>query len=517
MSLFQRRGSAQCFFCHSTIPAPRDYSNFRCPQCTCWNRYDAHGEILSWEPAMQDESLNKRSFSKRGSPSKERLPTMYGKGPFCHTCQTNQMLLVNLLSNYLPDPNSPEYERREAMLPEYRESLHVRYPPVCNSCLPAVEEEILDKEKMARTNALGSWLKETKGKERTRRVSGPTKAKEKLPVKLLLWRIRGCLWAITFIVAIAGYTTRLLEYSLPLPYMFRSLFLPFLAVLSLFWTFWDPTYASLHRARREGRDVRLRGKQKYIALQAISWLLRVISAVAISLMWYRPHLDYLHLIQTPNSLRTRVYFTSCLVAELSIFISSWFVLQLQQPPTIRLLDSTIVSSRAGTPASRAASPLSPPPPVADNDLFASLTLSSKPVVSKPPIFGVPSLQPPLPQPDMDAMDWTPTSGGPPKPQSDSFWLRPQRFFAPENPTGLEGLFERTRLGGGGDDVTMKDASTQESSNAVVVHLWSWWWVYALSILPVMLLLLFQRWRMPEPTVHTRYYPSVESVESEPLL
>ncbi len=39
------------------------------------------------------------------SPNKERLPTIYGKGPFCHTCQTNQMLLMNLLSNYLPDPD----------------------------------------------------------------------------------------------------------------------------------------------------------------------------------------------------------------------------------------------------------------------------------------------------------------------------------------------------------------------------------------------------------------------------
>ena len=36
------------------------------------------------------------------SPSKDRLPTMYGSGPFCHSCQTNQMLIVNLLSNYLP-------------------------------------------------------------------------------------------------------------------------------------------------------------------------------------------------------------------------------------------------------------------------------------------------------------------------------------------------------------------------------------------------------------------------------
>lgn len=74
---------------------------------------------MSFEPAMQDESLNRRSFARRGecwnalrtlqysntcpaSPSKDRLPTMYGKGPFCHACQTNQMLIINLLANYLP-------------------------------------------------------------------------------------------------------------------------------------------------------------------------------------------------------------------------------------------------------------------------------------------------------------------------------------------------------------------------------------------------------------------------------
>ena len=28
---------------------------------------------------------------------------------------------------------------------------------------------------------------------------------------------------------------------------------------------------------------------------------------------------------------------------------------------------------------------------------------------------------------------------------DGVWLRPQRFFAPEKPTGLEGLFAKTNL------------------------------------------------------------------------
>ena len=74
---------------------------------------------------MHDENLNARSFARRGtsrggsdphtdvltrflivaSPRKDRLPTMYGSTVFCHTCQTNQMLRNNLLSNYLPPPN----------------------------------------------------------------------------------------------------------------------------------------------------------------------------------------------------------------------------------------------------------------------------------------------------------------------------------------------------------------------------------------------------------------------------
>lgn len=72
--------------------------------------------------------------------------------------------------------------------------------------------------------------------------------------------------------------------------------------------------------------------------------------------------------------------------------------------------------------------------------------------------------------DPNAMDWSPiapanrrppprsrkmirgSNGGPPPPQQiqrrtgrkdDGSWLRPQRFFVPEEPTGLEGLFEQT--------------------------------------------------------------------------
>lgn len=119
--MFKRNGPIQCFFCQSTV-FPSNARNFKCPSCGCWNRYDAKGEIISDEPAMHEEHLNSKSFAKRGkfvflitwnfnlncrvsgSPSKDRLPNQYGPGPFCHSCQTNQMLLINLLSNYLPEP-----------------------------------------------------------------------------------------------------------------------------------------------------------------------------------------------------------------------------------------------------------------------------------------------------------------------------------------------------------------------------------------------------------------------------
>lgn len=90
------------------------------------------------------------------------------------------------------------------MLPEYKESLHVRYPPVCENCLPAVEEEIRSKDHMARTKALGGWLKQSKGKEKQRKISGSGKQREKLGAHLFAWKVRGCLWMLSLLIAIAG-------------------------------------------------------------------------------------------------------------------------------------------------------------------------------------------------------------------------------------------------------------------------------------------------------------------------
>ena len=137
-------------------------------------------------------------------------------------------------------------------------------------------------------------------------------------------------------------------------------------------------------------------------------------------------------------------------------------------------------------------------PMAEPDLFASLTLSSQPVVSPPAnktVFGVPSLpgpssaNPPSPsrtqrppartvsvvmadadddeEKDPDAMDWSPTKPVPVQEDMDSgkdqVWLRPQRFFAPEEPTGLENLFAKTIRLVDADDSSGQNRVTDEKA------------------------------------------------------
>ena len=243
-ALLLRQPRTLCFFCQSLVsPQPQRPLAFLCPHCGCWNRYDANGDILSDDPAMHDESLNRKSFARRGvhsqlsvlvtslsccasaSPRKDRLLTTFGSAPFCSTCQSNQRLIVSLLSSYLPPSDDvrsrsvlhcllslssscvglqdPDYEPRLASFASYKASMHARYPPVCEKCAPLVEEEIRKKDVMARSNALGSWLNESKKKDTRRQVLSSSVDRYKLNRELRWWAARGVLWVVTLVAVIS--------------------------------------------------------------------------------------------------------------------------------------------------------------------------------------------------------------------------------------------------------------------------------------------------------------------------
>jgi Ima1 N-terminal domain len=67
-TILRRQSPIVCFFCQTTIsPPPHQPLSFLCPHCSCWNRYDSNMVILSDDPAMHDESLNRKSFARRGA------------------------------------------------------------------------------------------------------------------------------------------------------------------------------------------------------------------------------------------------------------------------------------------------------------------------------------------------------------------------------------------------------------------------------------------------------------------
>jgi hypothetical protein len=254
----------------------------------------------------------------------------------------------------------------------------------------------------------------------------------------------------------------------------------------------------------------------------MAWFSREITSLLWASAWYDLNFDR-HLFAS-ISWNSRLYFSLSLLLELTVrccilhmvliliyngqqtLVMSCTVLRLQHPPMVRLLDTnshkTDFRPATATPSlSRSGTPAYPPSSVPEPDPLSALSLSPNPIItSTNPIFGLPSLlSVPLPsaadkEVDANAMDWTPTNVPPGQHQQeftkqldDGSWLRPQRFFAPEKPTGLEGLFERALL-------VNDPPSTDDSRNRsyIMHHARNWWWAYALSFVPI-LAITYKAW------------------------
>ena len=164
-----------------------------------------------------------------------------------------------------------------------------------------------------------------------------------------------------------------------------------------------------------------------------------------------------------------------ILLEMKVLIISLMTLKVVRPPSIRLIEPTTIPSTTRSsslpPASAGRSSTPQQPQIQESDLFSSLTLSNNPLatIRTNPIFGSPSLHNPPPAAkdekevgDPDAMDWTPTDPSPKervnpflragsapvrsqRGEEEEIVLKRQRFFPPEEPTGLEGLLSKTVL------------------------------------------------------------------------
>lgn len=86
---------------------------------------------------------------------------------FCSTCLKNQQLYTYNLSQFLPDPDDPDYEQLEAQLPEYKIGLEQRYPQCCARCEPKVRAQL----HQATYNARSDHLRRVLERSRQRRIA----------------------------------------------------------------------------------------------------------------------------------------------------------------------------------------------------------------------------------------------------------------------------------------------------------------------------------------------------------
>lgn len=157
--------------------------NWFCSSCHCQNVTTKDGApVEQYTRPMWDAEWNqhrsqllRHTRPKASRPSAPSLTTEIGgeRLDFCHACRTNQVLTLNMLADYLPAEDDPEYRSKLEGLEEYEASIRARYPAVCGECAPKVQEKIEERDRFARSWSLGRWL-EIKKKASSGELGGET-------------------------------------------------------------------------------------------------------------------------------------------------------------------------------------------------------------------------------------------------------------------------------------------------------------------------------------------------------
>ncbi|KAG8994265.1 hypothetical protein FRB94_007270 [Tulasnella sp. JGI-2019a] len=430
---------------------------------------------------MHQEDLNHASYAVRASPSKNSFPLLSSTNPFCHTCHTNQTLQMNLLSNYLPPSNDHMYQQLLGNMDAYKASLDVRYPPICSNCLPAVEEDIRRKDQMARSTALGGWLRKTKQRsvypERRARTASVETRRDAYPPhqtaevsysgwRLWMWRFRAFAWIlVAFTTLVVSFVDcRFLDLSWDTNRILRA--------LSLVPIPWDPTIPRVENARLRGRQLEFQNRWVWTNYQWIQWVIRV-----GSLLTAHPDAKVLLLVTklvlpvvalwsinlTERPRENRPFRSTPLVSH-----------SIPGDPSLGTEDAVFSSLSLDPHPLRNSRPHSPSMDIEVNTMWrsSSLPLLTPTTTTTPPSFTHHSLPPPPVLPSKrrivfgqtsglesssqqfgmssninpeDQMEWDPTPGRGNGCQGQDGehqpYLRTQRFFPREQPTGLEGVWD----------------------------------------------------------------------------
>ncbi|KAI1630305.1 Ima1 N-terminal domain-containing protein [Exophiala viscosa] len=161
----QLRQRLDCHYCGRRSKSSRKQDRrFQCEHCLAVNFFDENGEIAD---VPVEEAAPTQRFAQPVATDPLQDDFSAADSIFCSTCLKNQQLYTYNLSQFLPDPDDPEYDKLEAELPAYKKSLEQRYPQCCARCEPSVRARL----HQATYNARSDHLRRVLGKSRQRRIS----------------------------------------------------------------------------------------------------------------------------------------------------------------------------------------------------------------------------------------------------------------------------------------------------------------------------------------------------------
>ncbi|EXJ81669.1 hypothetical protein A1O1_07734 [Capronia coronata CBS 617.96] len=162
----QLRQRLDCHYCgRRSKHSKKQDRKFQCEHCLAVNFFDENGEIADVPAEEVAPTQQRYAQPVISDPLADDFTSP--DSIFCSTCLKNQQLYTYNLSQFLPDPDHPDYDKLEAQLPEYKKGLELRYPQCCARCEPRVRAQL----HQATYNARSDHLRRVLEKSRQRRIA----------------------------------------------------------------------------------------------------------------------------------------------------------------------------------------------------------------------------------------------------------------------------------------------------------------------------------------------------------
>ncbi|EXJ59142.1 hypothetical protein A1O7_06573 [Cladophialophora yegresii CBS 114405] len=387
------RQRLDCHYCgrrSKQTPGKKRGGRFQCEHCLAVNFFDENGEIAD-VPLEEAAPAQQLAQPVETDPLTDVFSAR--DSIFCSTCLKNQHIFSYTLSQYLPDPEHPDYDRLEKELPEYKKGLEQRYPQCCSKCEPKVRAQLQE----ATYNARSDHLRRVLEKSRQRRIASRWGWRSLLVnaaglgyfaslAVQVTWHLYGSQITSIATVEVIRPAECLRQGSLHSSCLDATEPLVELSlVLGLLCVWWNPKWQE-KLLNSEGRLV---GLHQYYLMQLVLLGLRFSAWIII-----------FHL---PVSLWVKAMLHACFAVALSV-LAGWSVTRIVQvrfaPPINWHQDpAPLLTNQQFVPSGRSESQSQP---LRDRPFSVdSLAQPSKPTYQP--------WDPPTPPPDpAEAMDWTPT-------------------------------------------------------------------------------------------------------------